>query len=80
MTDTHPFLTHLSRCSACAVNIVALCPEGYRLLTVEVMESGSSRQVCTCLGTCRGAEGLGEGWVCALERANHGMAQHEVRE
>jgi hypothetical protein len=21
---------------------------------------------CTCLGTCRGAEGLGAGWKCAL--------------
>jgi len=22
---------------------------------------------CTCLGTCRGAEGLGEGWHCVLK-------------
>jgi hypothetical protein len=22
---------------------------------------------CTCVGFCKGAEGLGEGWVCALE-------------
>lgn len=22
---------------------------------------------CTCLGTCRGAEGLASGWRCALE-------------
>lgn len=29
---------------------------------------------CTCLGSCRGASGLGLGWVCALRaelRANH---------
>lgn len=25
-----------------------------------------NRQVCTCTGFCKGAEGLGEGWVCAL--------------
>lgn len=24
------------------------------------------RQPCTCTGSCRGAEGLGEGWVCGL--------------
>ncbi len=27
----------------------------------------SNRQVCTCLGFCKGTEGLGDGWVCALE-------------
>jgi hypothetical protein len=25
------------------------------------------KRECTCLGTCRGAAGLGDGWVCALE-------------
>lgn len=25
-----------------------------------------NKQICTCLGSCRGAERLGEGWVCAL--------------
>lgn len=23
---------------------------------------------CSCLGTCRGAEGLGAGWACALQK------------
>lgn len=23
-------------------------------------------QICTCVGTCRGADDLGEGWVCAM--------------
>ncbi len=23
---------------------------------------------CTCTGTCRGPEGLGEGWVCVLQK------------
>lgn len=26
-----------------------------------------TRQTCTCLGSCKGAEGLGKGWKCALE-------------
>jgi hypothetical protein len=26
---------------------------------------------CTCLGTCRGAEGLGAGWKCALVKEAH---------
>jgi hypothetical protein len=26
-----------------------------------------TRKDCTCLGTCKGAEGLGPGWRCALE-------------
>ena len=26
----------------------------------------AARQMCTCLGSCRGASGLGEGWKCAL--------------
>lgn len=26
-----------------------------------------SKQICTCLGTCRGADKLGEGWICALQ-------------
>ncbi len=29
--------------------------------------STDTRKTCTCTGTCRGAAGLGEGWVCALE-------------
>ena len=28
-----------------------------------------TRQDCTCLGTCRGAEGLGPRWKCALEKS-----------
>lgn len=28
---------------------------------------GRARQVCTCLGICKGAATLGEGWKCALE-------------
>lgn len=27
----------------------------------------SALQVCTCTGSCRGAERLGKGWVCALK-------------
>jgi hypothetical protein len=23
---------------------------------------------CTCTGTCRGPEGLGDGWVCVLQK------------
>lgn len=23
---------------------------------------------CTCIGTCRGPDGLGEGWVCVLQK------------
>lgn len=29
--------------------------------------SGDTRRDCTCLGTCRGADGLSPGWRCALE-------------
>lgn len=25
------------------------------------------KRECTCLGTCKGADGLGEGWVCSLQ-------------
>ena len=28
------------------------------------------KQLCTCTGSCKGKEGLGEGWVCALETYN----------
>src|ERR1043166_7908158 len=27
---------------------------------------GERKQVCTCVGSCKGKEGLGSGWVCAL--------------
>lgn len=27
----------------------------------------ATRKPCTCLGTCRGANGLGPGWRCAME-------------
>ena len=27
-------------------------------------------KVCTCVGFCKGKEGLGEGWACALEEAD----------
>ena len=27
----------------------------------------TNKQPCTCLGTCRGASGLGENWYCVLE-------------
>lgn len=29
--------------------------------------STDTRKTCTCIGTCRGAAGLGEGWSCAME-------------
>lgn len=25
------------------------------------------RQICTCTGRCKGPQGLGPGWVCAME-------------
>lgn len=31
-----------------------------------------NQRICSCLGTCRGAAGLGEGWVCALEHSSAG--------
>lgn len=30
------------------------------------------KRVCTCTGMCRGAERLGENWVCALKLTNEG--------
>lgn len=27
-----------------------------------------SHRLCTCTGACKGAEGLGPGWRCALEK------------
>lgn len=32
-----------------------------------VRAADDTRHTCTCLGACRGASGLGEGWRCALE-------------
>lgn len=34
---------------------------------VGVSPQPDTRRDCTCLGTCRGAEGLGPRWKCALE-------------
>ena len=31
------------------------------------MKPEDTRRECTCLGTCKGKEGLGPGWRCALE-------------
>lgn len=33
---------------------------------------------CTCLGTCRGAAGLGTGWRCALDWAGEVRQQERV--
>lgn len=33
----------------------------------DVCSSSPAPRPCTCLGTCKGAEGLGPGWTCALE-------------
>lgn len=30
------------------------------------MSKLTAKQICTCTGSCRGPDGLGEGWVCAL--------------
>lgn len=37
------------------------------LLTKLHCDAAASMRMCTCLGTCRGKEGLAEGWQCALE-------------
>lgn len=29
---------------------------------------------CTCTGTCRGPDGLGEGWVCVLQKPTAAIA------
>lgn len=34
---------------------------------VGVSPQPDTRRDCTCLGTCRGAEGLGPRWKCAIE-------------
>ena len=26
-----------------------------------------NERICTCLGTCKGADGLADGWLCPLE-------------
>ncbi len=31
---------------------------------------GECKRLCTCVGECRGAKGLGENWACALEEAD----------
>ena len=36
---------------------------------VGVSPQPDTRRDCTCLGTCRGAEGLGPRWKCALEKS-----------
>jgi hypothetical protein len=38
------------------------------------------KQVCTCTGSCRGKEGLGEGWICALEAKPNVQAHLRVGE
>ncbi len=46
---------------------------GYRAAVaappVGVSPQPDTRRDCTCLGTCRGAEGLGPRWKCALEKS-----------
>lgn len=34
----------------------------------EVQTKEASTRPCTCLGTCKGAAGLGAGWHCVIER------------
>jgi hypothetical protein len=34
---------------------------------VDVLVLEVFMQLCTCLGSCKGKEGLGPGWKCALE-------------
>jgi hypothetical protein len=46
---------------------------GFRLRSITLSERDPNalknrRQECTCVGLCKGPEGLGEGWVCAMGR------------
>lgn len=39
-----------------------------RVLVHAVERVTGAKHDCTCVGSCRGAAGLGEGWRCVLER------------
>jgi len=54
---------------------------GAGILALLSAPTGSaSKRECTCLGTCKGAEGLGEGWVCAVSGGIEVYAMREPKD
>lgn len=44
------------------------------VIRAELAAEADTRKDCTCMGSCRGAAGLGEGWRCALEQSGKAVA------
>lgn len=57
----------MEQCEVCYGRNVAAIARGNEKSTHRADHPIATKQ-CTCLGTCRGSETLGEGWHCVMEK------------